>query len=134
MRIGQALQHERIYDGKDRGVCPDRKRQREHYGYGETWIAPQLPESIACILPKKLHSDAGAVFLYCLLYLLDAAELRQRAAASLRRGHAGSDLFVRHHIHVCTNLIVELVLNLLLAEEISQGAVDAGPEFHDSLR
>jgi hypothetical protein len=130
MRIGQALQHKRVHDREDRGVCADRKRQRKDHHRGKAWITPELAQSIACILPKKLEAGAGAVVAHRLLYLLDAAKLRKREAARLRRRHAGGDSFVRNHIHIRAQLIVKLPLNLLFPEEISQEAVDPRPEFH----
>jgi hypothetical protein len=94
---------------------------------------PKLAQSVASILQKTFHAGTGTIFPYCLLYLLDAAELSQRSTAGLGCRYAGSDPFVHDHVNVSTKLSIELVLNLLLPEEIVQGAANTGPECHHSL-
>ncbi len=76
------------------------------------------------ILPHKLQANAGAMIADCLLYLLDAAEVHKRAAASFGGRHSRGDPFLRHQIHVGVHFLVELTFHLLLAQEIARGTLE----------
>ena len=130
MRVRQIPEHERVDDGKDGGICADGKREGEDDGDGEAWIAPQLAQPVACVLPEKLDAGAGAIVAHCLLYLFDAASVCQCAAACLGGRHAGGDFFVGDEIDVRANLVVELAFDLLPAKEITERADDVRPEAH----
>ena len=87
-------------------------------------IAPKLPQSIVDILPQKLEANAGAMIADRLLYLLDAAEVRQGGAASFGGRYSSGDPFLRHQIHVGAHFLVELTFHLLLAKEIARGTLE----------
>jgi hypothetical protein len=59
-----------------------------------------------------------------LLYLLDAAEVRQGGAASFGGRSSSGDPFLRHQIHVGAHFLVELTFHLLLAKEIARGTLE----------
>src|SRR4051794_39861198 len=121
--VGKALQQQGVDQRKNCRVCADGKGQSQDDRHGESGIAPELPQSIVDILPKKLQANACAVITDRLLYLLDAAEVRQCGAASFRRRYSRRDPFFRHHIHVGEYFLVELALDSLLAKEIACGAL-----------
>ncbi len=126
LRIRQALQHQSIHNGEDGGVGSDRESQGNDDGAGESGIPQKLAQAVTQVMPKKLHACACATVTHGLLYLLDSPEICECGAAGLRRGHAGGNPLGRHHVNIRAKLTIQLALNLILPEEISQGAVGSG--------
>ena len=56
LRVGQALQHQRVHHGKDGRIGADGERQGEDDGRREARIAGELPQSLAKIPTERAHA------------------------------------------------------------------------------
>ncbi len=116
--IGKRPQQKRVYGGKNGCSGPDPQSKSDHGGKRKSTITAQLAQSISHVLPEQLCECSGTVVTHSLFHLLHAAELRQRRAPCLRRGHARSNPLLRHHIDIRSHLCIELAFSPLLVEEI----------------
>src|SRR5437667_12440261 len=74
MRIGQALQEERVHDGKNRGVRPDGKGKRKNYTHSETGVPGQHSQSEAKVLPAVIPPESAPGLVETFLSLHDVAD------------------------------------------------------------
>src|SRR5438094_8251543 len=83
MRIGQALQEERVHDGKNRGVRPDGKGKRKNYSHSETGVPGQHSQSDAKVLPEVIPPEPAAELVETFFSLHDVAERTARGRSGL---------------------------------------------------
>jgi len=70
----QALQEERVHDGKNRGVRPDGKGKRKNYSHSETGVPGQHSQSEAKVLPEVIPPEPAAELVETFFSLHDVAE------------------------------------------------------------
>jgi hypothetical protein len=94
---------------------------------GESRITTQLANSETNVLAEGLGERAGAAVPDCLLDVLGSAAFGERAAAGFFGSEARCDLFVGYGSDVARNFVVELRLDLLGVQLITQRRLDLGP-------
>ena len=132
VRVGirERAKQQRVDGGEDGGGGTDAETECDDGGEGEGAVAPELAEGVTGVLPEEFETGAGAVIADGLFDLFDAAEIRERGAARLLRGHAGGNLLIGEHVCICANFVLKLIFDLLLAKKIACEILQTRPERH----
>ena len=117
VRIGQALQHQRVHNRKDSGIRANRKRQRKNHSQGEPWIAQQLAQGIAHILDEHFNRRKSPLYPVRFLRLRHPAEDAQRLSPRLLRGHAALQILFDGKADMGMQLFIEVFVEPPPAEQ-----------------
>src|SRR5262249_39810044 len=120
-----------VDDGEDRGIRADAERERQDRGGRVARALAERPPSVAHVLEHGLEEHRAARVAGLLLRLVDAAELDERRAPGLRGREAAAQALLGLPVEVEGELLLELALLPLRAEEHAQAARDLAP--HDLL-
>jgi len=74
---------------------------------------------------KRVDRGAQTLLADVLLDLLDAAELETRLPPSLLRVHAGAHFLLRQEVEVTVQLLIQVSIERLLAEQRSERSANA---------
>src|SRR5689334_21070472 len=120
MRIGKALEQERIHQREDGRVRADGKRQSKDHRKTEAGVLAELAGTEAEIRKPGMQGIAKPLLADLLFHLFGAAEFDAGGALRFLGRHASAKIFVNQKLEVRANLLVEVLLHTASLEEIEQ--------------
>src|SRR5262249_38333639 len=123
--VRQRSKHDGVDDAEDCRVGADPKREGADGNRGQAAVPAEHAECVEQILAKLVDEGAGPDVSDRLSHLLNTSELDERGAPGLAVRHACGTSFVRRHLDVRVQLVVQIALDAVAKGEVPPNACDA---------
>ena len=125
--VGERAKEHAIDRTEDSRVRADAERERQDDGGRETRTVRERAPCVARVLGNRVDDLEAAKPPYVFFRLREATEDASRHIARFAGRHTELDIFLRLHLQMEAQLLVELLLEAIAFEESAQSADDSVP-------
>src|SRR6266404_6456157 len=117
IRIRQRPQEHGVHYREDRAVDAKTESECEKSDDGKAWTFAEYTHSVAQVSPARLHERFPVARANGFLCKFKAAALQPNGAKGILATHALFHLFIRFHLQVGAQLLIQLQVDLILSEQ-----------------
>ena len=129
--IRERPQEQRIHDAEHQGVGTNPNREREQHHHRHARASQQQARGETEILERRVERRHAAAIAVQLLRQVESAQFEKRLTARLMRRHPGAQVVVGVHLNVGLELVAELTVAPLPAEQTTQPPHPGTQRSHD---